>query len=56
MHSQWTGQKIYCFLLGGSSIGKPSKKFGILQMMLSDKVNNRCPNKKSGRMTKLTKK
>ena len=46
---------LYVFL-GDSSIAKASKKFGITKMMLyiSDKVYNRCPNKKSGRMTELT--
>ena len=46
--------KYIFYVLGGSSIGKASKKFGIPKMMLSDKVNNRCPNKKPGRMTELT--
>ena len=29
-------------------MGKVSKKFGIPKMTLSDKVNNRSPNKKPG--------
>ena len=46
-------QYIVCFL-GGSSIGKSSKKFGIPKMTLSGKVNNRCLNKKYCRMTEVT--
>ena len=55
MLSRQIKKYIVCFL-GDGSIAKASKKFGITKMMLyiSDKVYNRCPNKKSGRMTELT--
>ena len=53
MHSRQVKKYNVCFL-GGSSIGKASKKFWIPKMTLSDKVNNRCPYKKSGRVTELT--
>ena len=51
-----TQHVIYIYIyIGGSSIAKASKKFGIPKMTLSDKMNNRCPHKKSDRMTELTK-